>query len=73
MFSGGMDVVLEYRTVPVIINDSLSKRTMKVINSKFPIIYDGESASWTMVFKLRCIYNRFSQVGVNNDGLSGNP
>ena len=32
MFSGEIDVVLEYRTVPAIINDSLSKRTMKVVN-----------------------------------------
>ena len=44
MFSGEIDVVLEYRTVPAIINDSLSKRTMKVVNVK--------SARWTMVFKL---------------------
>ena len=35
MFSRGMDVVLEYRVVPVIINDSLSKRTMSVVNAKF--------------------------------------
>ena len=39
MFSGGIDVVLEYCTFPVIINDSLSKRTMKVVHWK--------SARWT--------------------------
>ena len=33
-----MDVVLEYRTVPVIINDSLSKRTLKVVKLIFLVI-----------------------------------
>ena len=46
MFSGGMDVVLEYRTVPVIINDSLSKRTMKVVNLIFPIMCESEGGRW---------------------------
>jgi len=53
MFSGGMDVVLEYRTGPVIINDSLSKRTMKVLNLRF-ILYD--SARWPMVFRVIYVY-----------------
>ena len=71
MFSRGMDVVLEYCTIAAIINDSLSKRTMKVVNSRFLVI--SESERWTMVFKLRYIYKRFSQVVVNDDGLFGNP
>ena len=71
MFAGRMDVVLEYRTVLAIINDPLSKRTMKVVNSRFYVIC--ESARQTMMFKLRYMYNRFSQVGVNNDSLSWNP
>ena len=72
MFSRGMDVVLEYRTVPVIIDDSLSKRTMKVIDSRIQAIC--ESTRWTMVFKLRYIHKRFSlEVEVNDDSLSGNP
>jgi len=50
MFTGGMDVVLEYCTVPTIIYDSLSKGTMKVVNSRFLAMC--ESARWTMVFKL---------------------
>ena len=69
MFSG-VDVVLEYCAVPAIINDALSKRTIKVVNCTFVIC---ESARWTMVFKLRYIYKRFSQVAVNEDSLSGNP
>ena len=32
MFSRGMYLVLEYRVVPVMINDSLPKRTMRVVN-----------------------------------------
>ena len=63
-----MDVVLEYCVVPVIINDSLSKRTMKIGKARF-----ADSAMWMVIFKLRYIYKRFSQVGVNDDGLSGNP
>jgi hypothetical protein len=65
--------VLKYRTIPAIINDSLSKRTMKVVNFRFLIIC--ESARWMMVFKLRImyIYKRSSQIVVNNDGLSGDP
>ena len=31
--------MLEYRVVPDITNDSLSKRTMRVENAKFPIIF----------------------------------
>jgi len=50
MFSRGMDVVLEYRTLPVVINDSLLKRTMKVLN------LICESARWTMVFRLTYVY-----------------
>ena len=46
MFSGGVNVALEYPTVPDVINDSLSKRTMKVANSRFVTC---ESARWTMV------------------------
>ena len=42
MFSGGMDVVLEYRTGPTVIDDSLAKRTMKVVDLRFLI--RGESA-----------------------------
>ena len=38
MFSGGVDVVLEYRIASAIINYSLSKRTMKVANSRSPVI-----------------------------------
>ena len=33
MFSRGMDVVLKYRAIPAITNDSLSKRTMSVVNT----------------------------------------
>ena len=43
MFSGGIDVALAYRTLVAIINDSLSKRTINVVN---------RAAKWTMVFKL---------------------
>ena len=46
MFSRGMDVVLQYHAVPAITNDSLSKRTMSVVNAKFPIF---GSAKWSMV------------------------
>ena len=70
MFSGGVGVVLEYCAIPAIINDPLSKRTMKVVNCTFVMC---ESARWTMVFKLRYIYKTFSQVAVNEDGLSRNP
>ena len=71
MFSREMDVVLAYRAVPDIINDSLSERTMSAVNVESPVIC--ESAKWAMVFKLQYIQKRFSQVAVNNDGLSGNP
>ena len=43
--------MLEYRVVPTITNDSLSKRTMGVVYPKFPAI--SESAKWAMVFKLQ--------------------
>ena len=46
-----MDVVLEYRAVPVITDDSLSKRTMSVVNVKFLVIC--VSAKWAMEFKLQ--------------------
>ena len=62
--------MLEYCAVPAIINDSLLKRTMKVVNCTFVMC---ESARRTMVFKLQYMYKRFSQVAVNKDGLSGNP
>ena len=52
MFSRGMDVVLEYRVVPAITNDPLSKRTMNIVNVKFLVIF-VMSAKWTMVFKLQ--------------------
>ena len=39
MFSRGIVVVLKYRVVPVITNDSLSKRTMSVVKAKFPVIF----------------------------------
>ena len=74
MSSEGIDVVLEYRTVPAIVNDSFSKRAMKVVNSRFLVICG--SARWTMVFRARYIYKRLSQVvvQVNDYGLSsGNP
>jgi hypothetical protein len=72
MFSGGMDVVLKYHTVPGIINDSLSNRTMKVVNSRFLVMC--ESARRKMPFiKLGYIYKTFSQVVFKDDGLSGNP
>ena len=48
MFSRGMDVVLEYRAIPVITDDSLSKRTMRVANVKYPVMF----AKWAMVFNL---------------------
>ena len=48
-----MDVVLEYRAVPAIINDSLSKRTMSVVNVRFQAI--SVSAKWMMVLKLQYI------------------
>jgi len=51
MFSGGMNVVLEYCTILAIIDDSFSKRTMKVMDLGFLVMC--ESARWTMVFKLR--------------------
>jgi len=63
--------MLKYRTVPEIINYSFSKRTMKVVNSRFLVMC--ESARWMMVFKVRQVYKRFSQVGFTDDGLSGNP
>ena len=50
-----MDVVLEYRVVPVVTNDSLSKRTMSVFNGRFRFIESG-SAKWAMMFKLQYIY-----------------
>ena len=46
MFSGRVDVVLEYRTVPAVTNDPLSKRTMKVANSRFLVMC--ESAKWAI-------------------------
>ena len=64
--------MLEYRPSPVIINDSLSKRTMKVAKFRFPLV-SFESARWTMVFKLRYRYKRISQVAVNEEGRFGNP
>ena len=71
MFSRGMDVVLEYHTAPAIINDSLSKRTMKVVNSR---VFICESSRWMMVFQqVRFIYKRFSQVVIKDDGISGKP
>ena len=58
-----MDVVLEYRTVPEIINDSLLKRTMKAVNSRFGMC---ESARWTMVFKqVRYILKSSHKLGSN--------
>ena len=48
-----MDVVLEYRVVPLITNDSFSKRTMSVVNVKSPVIFG--SAKWAMMFKLQYI------------------
>ena len=71
MFSGRVDVVLEYRTVPAITNNPLSKRTMRVANSRFFVMC--ESAKWAIVFKFRYIYNRISRVAVNEDGLSQSP
>ena len=71
MFSRGMDVVFKYRAVPEITNDSLSKRTMSVVDVKCAGRF--ESAKWTMVFKLQYVWKRFSQGGVDDDGLSGNP
>ena len=61
-----MDVVLEYCTILAIIDDSFSKRTMKVVDSGFLVLC--ESARWTMVFKLRYIYKKLSQVVVNDNG-----
>ena len=69
MFSRGMDVVLKYRVVLTITNDSLSKGTMKVVYVR---LISG-SAKWAMVFKLQYTWKRFSQIAVHNDGLSGNP
>ena len=66
--------MLEYCPVSAIINDSLPKRTMNVVNLTPLVIC--ESARWMMVFKVtRYIYKTFSQVTVvvNDDGLSGNP
>jgi len=45
--------VLEYRIVPAIVNDSLSKRTMKVVNDTFKFQVLWESARWMMAFKLQ--------------------
>ena len=64
MFSRGIDVVLEYRVVSMITNDSLLKRTMSVVNAKFPVILGLQRA---------IVKKRFSHPAVNNDGLSGNP
>ena len=50
MFSRGMNVVLEYRAIPVITNDSLLKRTMGVIDLKFADMSEPEKRM--MVFKL---------------------
>ena len=71
MFSGGIYVVLDYSIVPVIINDSLPKRTMKVVNFV--------SSRWRMCSNFETYhYKRLSHptgvnTGVNNDGLSRNP
>ena len=54
MFSRGMDVVLEYSVVLEITDDSLSKRTMRLVNAKFPV--KCESAKWAMVFKIRYLH-----------------
>ena len=53
-----MDVVLKYCMVPLIIENSLLKRTMKVGNLRFPAIC--ESAGWMtngqlVVFNVRYI------------------
>ena len=53
MFSRGMDLVLEYRAVLEIINNSLSKRAMSVVDVEFPVIFG--SAKWAMMFKLQYI------------------
>ena len=64
MFSRGIDVVLEYRVVSMITNDSLLKRTMSVVNAKFPVILGLQRA---------IVKKRFSQVAISDNGLSGNP
>ena len=46
--------MLEYRVVPLITNDSFSKRTMSVVNVKSPVIFG--SAKWAMMFKLYVIH-----------------
>ena len=51
MFS--VDVVLEYRIVPDIINDSLLKRTIKAVKSRRFVTC--ESARRKMVFKIQYI------------------
>ena len=58
MFSGGVDVVLEYRTAPAITNDSLSKRTMKVMHHFRFLVKCGQSAKWMimMVFKVQYVH-----------------
>ena len=53
MFSGGMDVVLKYRIVPNIVNNSLLKRTMKAV--KLRRFVTCESARRKMVFKIQYI------------------
>ena len=46
--------MLEYRVVPLITNDSFSKRTMSVVNVKSSVIFG--SAKWAMMFKLDVIH-----------------
>ena len=65
--------MLEYRTVPIIINDSLSKRTLKVVNLIFLVICASARSIMVKFKQIRYIYKRFSQLAVNDDGLSGNP
>ena len=60
MFSGGMNVVLEYCIVPVIINDSLSKRTMNVVNLIFLVICESARPTTQMTVKFKDTYTKDS-------------
>ena len=67
MFPGEIEVVLEYRAVLFIINNSFSKRTL-ILKGEWDRGTMCESARWTMVFKqARYICKRFSRV-INDDG-----
>ena len=52
--------MLEYRIVPVIINDSLLKRTMKVVNLIFLVICESARPTTQMTVKFKDTYTKDS-------------